>query len=83
MTSHSGSPSLAVLEAVAAHEDVEMASLPPLTEWIDPDVINKMFREDTRGGDPTVSFEYAGHHVTVTAPDTIHIEDGGALAGDT
>lgn len=63
-------PSRAVVEMVAATENVDQTDLPPLYEAIDPDALDKLF--ESRSDDRTpmeVTFTYYGHEVTVTPTD--------------
>ena len=72
---HERSPSLAVVEAVAAAADVDPADLhPPLYEAIDPIALDRLFadgseRSSNRSG--RVTFTYRDYEVTVAADGTV------------
>ena len=53
---------LAVVDAVAACENVDPVDLPPLYEAVDTDALNAVFRSLTDG---EISFSYAGYDVTL------------------
>ncbi|MFB6129826.1 MAG: HalOD1 output domain-containing protein [Salinigranum sp.] len=70
----STSPSIAVVEAVAAAAEVSPADVdPPLAAAIDPDALDRLFAPDTDG---RVTFPYAGHEVTVTSDGLVTVEAG-------
>jgi hypothetical protein len=50
-----------IVELVAASEDIDPLELPPLSETIDPDALDRLFR-NTSG---RLTFEYQSHTVTV------------------
>jgi hypothetical protein len=55
---------LAIVNAVAAVENVSATSLPPLSETVDVEALERVVES---GGDGfVVSFTYAGYHVVVT-----------------
>ncbi|RBI62590.1 hypothetical protein DMJ13_09740 [halophilic archaeon] len=66
------SPSTAVVQAVSAVTEIPPRELPPLHRTIDADALNGLFsprdqsEPDTMGVD-SVSFEFEGYDVTVTA----------------
>lgn len=57
-----GPPSRAVVRAVADAADAEPIELPPLYEAVDTDALDAVFRGRPGG---RVTFDYAGHTVTV------------------
>jgi len=66
---------LSVLETVAAAERGDPVDLPPLSDTVDPEALNDLFRE--RAGErasPTVTFEYCGYEVTVEGSDAVTAE---------
>lgn len=63
----SGSVSTDVVAAVAAAEETDPLSLPPLYETIDPDALDEVAACDTAG----VSYEYAGYEIHVDGRDAI------------
>ncbi|QPV62522.1 hypothetical protein I7X12_17590 [Halosimplex litoreum] len=66
---------LSVLETVAAAERVDPVDLPPLSDTVDPEALNDLFRPAAVGrGSPRVAFEYCGYEVTVDGPDTVAVE---------
>jgi len=61
------SPSVAVIEAVAAQRDVQSTELPEkLYDILDPDSLDSLFASGNPT-DGTVTFTYCGYSVTVTA----------------
>lgn len=62
----------AVITSIAAELGTDPASLPPLGDHIDPDVLNQFRAAD---GPPaaTVSFEYVGYEVVVTGDGVIQL----------
>jgi hypothetical protein len=50
-----------IIELVAESENTDPLELPPLSEAIDPDALDRLFR-NTSGH---LAFEYQGHTVTV------------------
>ncbi|SEW03000.1 HalOD1 output domain-containing protein [Natrinema salifodinae] len=78
------SVSLAVVNAVAAHRDVDPVELPTLYEWIDPDALDSLF-EPTRTGGPRrgrLEFPYDGHTVVVDYTDEVTITVDGTQMAD-
>ncbi|ELZ24873.1 hypothetical protein C475_11570 [Halosimplex carlsbadense 2-9-1] len=66
---------LSVLETVAAAERIDPIDLPPLSDAVDPEALNDLFRPPT--GDRavvTVGFEYCGYEITVDGPDAVTAE---------
>jgi len=66
---------LSVLETVAAAERVDPIDLPPLSDAVDPEALNELFRPPT--GDRaavTVTFEYCGYEITVDGPAAVTVE---------
>lgn len=63
----SESPSIAVVEAVAAVTGREPTDLPPLADRLDTDALDGLVAEEAPGWDlpVSVSFEYAGVDVTI------------------
>ena len=62
-----GSPATAVVEAVAAREDVAPTDLPPLADAVDPGAL------DAVGDGGRLSFEYCGYAVTVHADGSVSL----------
>ena len=72
-------PVVAILEAVSRVTGIDVAELDPLSSVVDPDALNDLFADLPAPTDfyrspgrpapagPSVSFEYQGLHVTVTA----------------
>lgn len=61
-----------VVFSIAALEGVGPTDLPPLAETVDPGALDRIFSlsDEVHG---TVSFEYAGYEVTVSADGTLEI----------
>ena len=68
--------SLAIVERVADHLDLDPMSLPPLYEVIDPEAIDALFDQDAmhRSFAGEVSFLYSGVEVHLSCGDEIRIE---------
>jgi len=64
-------PSTAIVEAVGASAEQPAADLPPLYEVVDPDALDALFANSQTVG--AVSFEYAGHDVTVRADGHVDV----------
>ena len=68
---------MAVVTAVAGRAGVDETGLPPLSEVLDPDALDRLFARP--GGGPAgvpdeVRFEYCGVEVVVGADRTVRIE---------
>lgn len=68
--------SFAVVDAVATHEGVSVADLPPLGNAIDPDALDDLFEPKfdgslRQGGE--VTFDYCGYTVVVDASGRVDI----------
>lgn len=62
-----------IVDAVAAHEGVDPAELPPLGRVMDTDALNELF--DSSGADSCeVRFEFAGHDVSVASDGPVRID---------
>jgi len=66
-------PSTAIVQAVNTSADRPVADLPPLYEVVDPDALDALFADDGAFG--VVTFEYAGHDVTVRADGTVEVAE--------
>ncbi|QLH79092.1 hypothetical protein HZS55_18115 [Halosimplex rubrum] len=72
---------LSVLETVAAAERVDPVDLPPLSETLDPEALNRLF--EPLAGDrvpATVEFEYCGYEVRVDGSGAVTAESVGPAA---
>lgn len=61
-------PPSEVVSELLTEGDTEVTDLPPLAESIDPDALDAIFRtrpDGTRRVGGAVSFDHAGHHITV------------------
>jgi hypothetical protein len=69
-----GSPEITerVVEAMASHTDADPVELPRLYESLDPDALEATVKTLADG---EVSFQYAGHTVTVDSGGAIKITD--------
>ena len=75
--SDSLSPSVAVAEAVAAVDGTDPTNGPVLHDVVETDALNALLTESN--GVPSaleVSFEYAGHDVSVRADGTVTVDPG-------
>lgn len=71
------SPSISVLEAVAAIRDTDPTALEPLDQYIDPDALNVIF-EPTRvkqGTHGSLSFGYEGLLIVVHSDGEIELRE--------
>ena len=67
-------PTEAVVRAVATVRGVDPTDLrTPLFEVIDPDALDRLF--ESPADDLTVSFQYHGHDVTLTADLTVVVDE--------
>ncbi|SIR98300.1 hypothetical protein SAMN05421858_4967 [Haladaptatus litoreus] len=66
-------PTQSITEAVVAAVTETSGTKPttPLYEAIDPDALESLYQH----GSPTVSFEYAGQHVTIAPDRTITVSN--------
>ena len=64
-------PLIEVLESIAANEDVDLLSLPPLGEVVDTDAIITLLDEETR---VVIEFEYEGYLVSLDNQGETSIE---------
>jgi hypothetical protein len=78
------SPSVSVIESVAAREGVDPMELEvPLLEVIDPDALDALVRtgNDERNRPPIqVSFTYHGYNVIVTSDGLVHVSMGNSTS---
>lgn len=68
--------SVIVAQAVATHRDVDVTDLEPLHYTVDTDALERLFapRADGLRTGGTVSFQYSGCRVTVTADGEVTVE---------
>lgn len=66
---------VAVVAAVAAAAGRDIDELPPLSESIDPDVVEALFRDDpvSQVRERTLSFHYAEHDVVVDSDGVVRV----------
>jgi len=64
---------VAVIQAVSQAENSPPEALPPLTETVDPDALDNLFR---RGRSGSVSFTYSESVVTVDHCELVTVEAG-------
>ncbi len=65
------SPATAVMEVVAAREDVAKTALPPVADAVDPDALDAVVDEDDDR--QRLSFKYYGYPVTVHADGSVSL----------
>ena len=77
-------PSQAVVETVAVASNREPKAIEPLYDVVDPDALDSLVGANgtasSRSG-PTVTFEFAGHDVTVRGDGTVVVRPGGLPSG--
>lgn len=84
-----GGTSARVIEAVASAKGVEATELPPLSDVIDPDALDRLVAGSARGtrdGAVEVQFEYADYVVTARYTGDVRLQrrstDGRDVAGE-
>ncbi len=78
------SVAVAVVTAVARHANADEMALPPLSEVVDPDALDRLFAgsaDGPRGGHVEVGFEYCGVQVVVEGEGTVSIDGTVAIEG--
>jgi len=72
-----GSPSVRLLETVAAIRDTDATELAPLDQYIDPDALNAIFEptQSTAGTHGSLSFGYEGLLVIVHSDGEIELRE--------
>lgn len=70
---HCDSPSLRVVDALAAATDTDPLELAPLYEVVDPEALDRLFDADATGR-ARVQFEYDGHAVEVRGDGTVAVD---------
>ncbi|NUC73389.1 hypothetical protein HTZ84_13880 [Haloterrigena sp. SYSU A558-1] len=73
----SETPSLAIVERVAALDGTDPLSLPPLYDAVDPEALDSLFQSSSTDGPRTtgsVQFTYYGYDVRVDADGEIAVE---------
>lgn len=83
-------PSQAVVEAVADREDVEPTELAPpeyetLYDAVDPGALDALFAPRRNGADRTdgsITFQFCGYTVTVTADGEVSVAPAGGSEGE-
>lgn len=58
-------PSAAVIEHISAITGRERTAFAPLYEAVDPEALDSLIDSSDRSGPVSISFEYAGHSITV------------------
>lgn len=72
-------PSEALVIEIAEQTDEEPTALPPLYETIDPDALDALVQ---RTESANVTFEYAGHEVTVAGTQRISVHEAGSTEAE-
>jgi len=67
--------STTVVSAVSDAVDVPPLELPPLSDAIDADALNALFRREIGGTPDSISFTYVGCRVTVRGDGTVTVAD--------
>lgn len=65
----------AIIAAVAEATGTDVEELPPLSDSIDPDIIESMFRDEPSSHvrERSLSFYYAGHDVIVDSDGVVRV----------
>lgn len=74
-------PSAAVTEHISAMTGREQTDFAPLYETIDPEALDSLVDSSDRSTPVSISFEYAGHSVTVRSDGELVIKAPGARIG--
>jgi hypothetical protein len=74
-------PSAAVTEHISAMTGREQTDFAPLYETIDPEALDSLVDSSDRSTPVSISFEYAGHSVTVRSDGALIIEAPSAKIG--
>lgn len=64
-------PTTAVVESVANVAGCDPVALEPLTEYVDPDALDRLVQSST--GETAVSLRYADHRVTVRSDGRVSV----------
>ncbi|SEW32258.1 HalOD1 output domain-containing protein [Natrinema salifodinae] len=84
-------PSQAIIQAIAAHEgvdvtEVEPPAYDPLFTVVDPEALDELFQTTDAGtdtsGDVVVFLEYEGYEIVVRNGRDVEIRDGSGAADD-
>lgn len=70
---HHDSPSLRVVDALAAATGTDPLDLEPLYHVVDPEALDRLFRTDSSVS-ACVRFEYDDHAVTVRSDGTVTVD---------
>lgn len=62
-----------VVKAVAAVDGVEVGEVPPLRDYVDPEILSKLTEQD-REGEGRISFQYSDHQITVTQDAQVFVD---------
>lgn len=65
---------MAIVERIAARENVDPLELPPLHDAVDTDALTALFSMPEPRAD-NVTFSYHGYEVTVEGPEKIQVEE--------
>ena len=66
-------PVTTVIETVAAIDGGEVTALPPLHNYIDPEIVITVTTQDT-AGDCQVAFQFVDHHIRVTQDGQVFVD---------
>lgn len=65
-------PSTQVIQALADAEGVEPTDLPPLYRSIDPDALDRLFRDGRGPG--SITFRYLGYRIQITDDGRVELD---------
>ena len=74
-------PSAAVTEHISAMTGREQTDFAPLYETVDPEALDSLVESSDRSTPVSISFEYAGHSVTVRSDGELVIKAPGSSIG--
>jgi hypothetical protein len=66
-------PIFAVVDAVAAKKGVSAEDLPPISESVDPDALDRLVTEAKTS--LHIEFQYLEYHVTITATGDVEVAE--------
>lgn len=69
-------PTVAIVDAVAAKDDVDTSDLPPIADAIDPEALNTLLTsmDEPHRSDAHFQFEYHDYTVHITGDQEITLE---------
>lgn len=76
------SPSLAVVEAIAAVEGIDILDIEPLGTTVDPEALDSVLQSGTGQSDPTVTFRTHGYEIIFYGSERLVLQRLDSEPGD-